>query len=217
MAAAAAATTTTGTAGAPNGRGQKTKQTTLFGLPAVPAPERPEKRTRKKGGAAPSEDASAAEPETMESQDVEMVELQDVAATQTSQGGTATAVDSQQESQATEVITTQVKRVSPVYAVLKLTTTRRKMAVLSLSIGLQRHHHRWKIITSQMRYVLTECYTALTDSYVMFPSTEQTHCHTSIFPFHQIGHDILRVPLVGDERVYVQVLCERGQRIQFTT
>jgi hypothetical protein len=118
-----------GTAGAPNGRGQKrdnTKQTTLFGLPAVPvpAPERPEKRSRKKGGAAvPSEDSRVAEPETMESsQDVEMAELQDVAATQTSQGATATAVDSQQESQATtEVITTQVKRVSPAHAVLKLT------------------------------------------------------------------------------------------------
>jgi hypothetical protein len=57
------------------------------------------------------------------SQDVEMTELQDVTATQTSQEATATAVDSQQqESQAaTELITTQVKRVSPVYAVLKLT------------------------------------------------------------------------------------------------
>ena len=118
-----------GTANAPNGRGQKrdnTKQTTLFGLPAVPvpAPERPEKRSRKKGGAAvPSEDSRVAEPETTESsQDVEMAELQDVTATQTSQGATATVVDSQQESQAaTEVITTQVKRVSPVYAVLELT------------------------------------------------------------------------------------------------
>jgi len=101
-----------GTAGVPNGRGQNrdnTKQTTLFGLPAVPAPERSEKRTRKNGGAIPSEDSRVAEPETVESQDVEMAELQDVAATQTSQGGTATAVDSQQESQATEVITTQVK------------------------------------------------------------------------------------------------------------
>jgi hypothetical protein len=111
-----------GTAGAPNGRGQKrdnTKQTTLFGMPAVlPAPERPEKRSRKKGGAVPSEDSRVAESETMESQDVEMAELQDVAATQTSQEATATAVDSQQESQATEVITTQVKRVSPVYTVL---------------------------------------------------------------------------------------------------
>jgi hypothetical protein len=119
-----------GTAGASNGRGQKrdnTKQTTLFGLPAVPVPatERPEKRSRKKGGAAvPSEDSRVAEPETMESsQDVEMTELQDVTATQTSQEATATAVDSQQqESQAaTELTTTQVKRVSPVYAVLKLT------------------------------------------------------------------------------------------------
>ena len=116
-----------GTAGAPNGRGQKrdnTKQTTLFGLPAVPvpAPERPEKRSRKKGGATvPSEDSRVAEPETTESQDVEMAELQDVAATETSQGATATAVDSQQDSQATEVITTQVERVSPDYAVLRLT------------------------------------------------------------------------------------------------
>jgi len=89
------------------------------------------------------------------------------------------------------------------------------MAVLSLSIGPQRHH-QWKI-TSQMRYVLTERRTALTDSYVMFPSTEQTPCHTSILPLHQIEHDILEIPLVGDERVYVQLLCERGQCIQFTT
>jgi hypothetical protein len=114
-----------GTAGAPNGRGQKrdnnTKQTTLFGLPAVPTPERPEKRSRKKGGAVPSEDSRVAEPETMESQDVEMAELQDVAPTQTSQRVTATAMDSKQESQATEVNTTQVKRVSPVDAVPKLT------------------------------------------------------------------------------------------------
>ncbi|KAI0283622.1 hypothetical protein BGY98DRAFT_1093722 [Russula aff. rugulosa BPL654] len=98
-------------AGASNGRGQKrdnTKQTTLFGLPAVPAPDRPEKRSRKKGGAVASgEDSQVDEPETMGSQDVEMVELQDVAATQTSQGATATVVDSQQESQATEVIATQ--------------------------------------------------------------------------------------------------------------
>jgi hypothetical protein len=64
-----------------------------------------------------------------------------------------------------------------------------------------------------MRYVLTEYRTALTDSYVMFPSTEQTPCHTYIFPFR---HDILKIPLVGDERVYVQLLCERGRCIQFT-
>lgn len=51
-----------------------------------------------------------------------MAEPQDVVATQTSQGATATAVDSQHESQATDVmITTQVKRVSPVNAVLELT------------------------------------------------------------------------------------------------
>lgn len=126
-------------AGAPNGRGQKrdnTKQTTLFGLPTVPAPDRPEKRSRKKGGAVPSEeDPRVAEPETMESQDVEMAELQDAGATQTSQGETATVVDSQQESQATEVITTQVKRVSTVHTVLMLTTTCREVAVLNLSNG----------------------------------------------------------------------------------
>jgi hypothetical protein len=68
-----------------------------------------------------------------------------------------------------------------------------------------------------MRYVLTECHTTLTDTYVMFPSTEQTPCHTSILPFHRIEHDILKIPLVRDERVYVQFLCERGQCIQFTT
>jgi hypothetical protein len=173
-----------GAAGAPNGRGQKrennTKQTTLFGLPTVPAPERPEKRSRKKGGAipGPSEDSRVAEPGTMESQDVEMAELQNVAATQTSQGATATAVDSRQESQATEVITTQVKRVSHLRGTSadKCQMTYRKMGVLSLSIGLQHHPHRWKI-TSQMRYVLTECCTALTDSYVMFPFTEHIATH----------------------------------------
>jgi hypothetical protein len=68
-----------------------------------------------------------------------------------------------------------------------------------------------------MRYVPTECRTALADSYIMFPSAEQTHCHTFILPFHQIEHDILKIPLVGDERVYVQFLCERGQCIQFAT
>ena len=166
-----------GTAGAPNGRGQKrdnTKQTTLFGLPAVPTPERPEKRSRKKGEGVLSEDSRVAEPETTESQDAEMAELQDVTATQTSQVGTATVVDSQQESQATELITTQVMRVSPVHVVLELTNDSRKMAALSLSIGLQRHRP-WRI-ASQMKYVLTECRIALTDSYFnfMFPSTEET-------------------------------------------
>ncbi len=110
-----------GTAGAVNGRGQKrdnTKQTTLFGLPAVPAVERPEKRSRKKGGAVPSEDSRLTEPETGESQDVEMVEPQDAAATPTSQAATATAVDSQQESQATEVITTQVESTVHLHVVL---------------------------------------------------------------------------------------------------
>ncbi len=113
-----------GTAGAANGRGQKkdnAKQTTLFGLPAVPAPERPEKRPRKKGGAVPSEDPHFTEPENGESQDVEMVAPQDVAATPTSQAATATAVDSQQESQATEVITTQVEGVPTSMRCLNLT------------------------------------------------------------------------------------------------
>jgi hypothetical protein len=107
-------------AGATNGRGQKrdnTKQTTLFGLPAVPAAERPEKRSRKKGGAAPSEDSRVTGPETGESQDVEMVGSHDVD-TPTSQGATATAVDSQQESQVTEPVTTQVEGVPLLYAVL---------------------------------------------------------------------------------------------------
>jgi hypothetical protein len=89
------------------------------------------------------------------------------------------------------------------------------MAVLSLSNGLQRHH-RWKI-PSQMRYVLTECRTSLVDCYVIFPSTQQTHCHTFILPFHQIEYNSLMLPLVGDVRVYVQVLCEWDPCIQFTT
>ena len=113
----------TAAAGATNGRGQKrdnTKQTTLFGLPAVPAVERPEKRSRKKGKAVvPSEDCRVSAPETEELQDVEMVP-QDVDAS-TSQEATATAVDSQQESQATEVITTQVESVPHLRRCLKLT------------------------------------------------------------------------------------------------
>ncbi|KAI0302532.1 hypothetical protein BC826DRAFT_419747 [Russula brevipes] len=95
--------------GAANGRGQKrdnTKQTTLFGLPAVPAQEKQDKRSRKKGGAVSSEDRNVVVSETGESQDVEMAESHDVD-TPTSQAATMTAVDSQQESQATEVITTQ--------------------------------------------------------------------------------------------------------------
>ena len=159
-------------AGVTNGRGQKrdnTKQTTLFGLPAVPSAERPEKRSRKKGGAVLSEDCRVTEPETRESQDVEMAESQDVD-TSTSQGATATVVDSQQESQVTELITTQVEGAPHLHSVLKADKRHRKTAVLSLLIGLQRHH-RWKI-TSQMRYVLAECRTALTDSFNMFSSTQ---------------------------------------------
>jgi chromosome transmission fidelity protein 4 len=93
-----------------NGRGQKkdnTKQTTLFGLPAVPVSEKPEKRSRKKGGAVPSEGSGVAGLEvTEESQDVEMAESRD-ADVSASQAATVTAVDSQQESQATDVIATQ--------------------------------------------------------------------------------------------------------------
>lgn len=113
--------------GATNGRKQKrdnTKQTTLFGLPTVPAVERPEKRSRKKGAAVvPSEDCRVTAPETGESQDVEM-EPQDVD-TSTSQA-TATAVDSQQESQATEVITTQVEGVPHLRWCLKLTNDKQE-------------------------------------------------------------------------------------------
>jgi chromosome transmission fidelity protein 4 len=100
-----------------NGRGQKkdsTKQTTLFGLPAVPAPEKPEKRSRKKGGTAPAEGSGVPEPETAdESQDVEMAENQD-AGVPTSQAATVTAVDSQRESQVTEVIATQEGSPEPI-------------------------------------------------------------------------------------------------------
>ena len=112
---------TCGMAGVTNGRGQKrdnTKQTTLFGLPAVPSAERPEKRSRKKGGAVLSEDCRVTEPETRESQDVEMAESQDVD-TSTSQGATATVVDSRQESQVTELITTQVEGAPHLHSVLK--------------------------------------------------------------------------------------------------
>lgn len=89
--------------------------------------------------------------------------------TPTSQEATATVVDSQQESQATEVITTQVEGMPHSNRNLKLTTTHRRTAVLSLLSGLQRHH-RWEI-ASQMRYLLAERRTALTDSFIMFPST----------------------------------------------
>ena len=92
------------TAIAANGRAPKrdnTKQSTLFGLPAVSAPDKTAKRGRNKGGAAPSEDVRAPEPDTSESQDVEMVESQN---TEDLASG-STAVDSQHESQATEVVT----------------------------------------------------------------------------------------------------------------
>ncbi|KAI9509164.1 hypothetical protein F5148DRAFT_1275403 [Russula earlei] len=91
--------------GTANGLGPKkdgTKQTTLFGLPVAPPREKQEKRSRKKNGAVPSEGCHVAE---SEAQDVEM-ESQDVDVP-TSQAATVTVVDSQQESQATEVITTQ--------------------------------------------------------------------------------------------------------------
>ena len=92
------------TASAANGRGPKkdnTKQSTLFGLPAVSVPDKTAKRARNKGGVAPSEDVRSTEPDTSESQDVEMVESQD---TEDLASG-PTVVDSQQESQATEVAT----------------------------------------------------------------------------------------------------------------
>ena len=92
------------TTSAANGRGSKrdnTKQSTLFGLPAVPLPEKTAKRARNKGRAAPSEEVRATEPDTSESPDVEMAEssnTEDLASL-------AAAVDSQQDSQATEVVT----------------------------------------------------------------------------------------------------------------
>jgi hypothetical protein len=133
-------------AGVVNGRGQKkdnTKQTTLFGLPAVSAPEKPEKRAaRKKNGAVvPCEGSRLASPESRESQDVEMAEECQGAGVPTSQ--TVTAVDSQQESQATEMITTQVKGTSHFYlgtAKLNATHFFRRMAVRNRLTGLHRHH-----------------------------------------------------------------------------
>lgn len=94
------------TASTANGRRPKkdnTKQSTLFGLPAVPAPEKTAKRARNKGGEVPSEDVRATEPATSESQDVEMVESQNTE--DLASESRAAAVDSQQESQATEVVT----------------------------------------------------------------------------------------------------------------
>ena len=99
------------TASATNGRGPKrdnTKQSTLFGLPAVPAPEKPAKRTRNKGGAGPQEEVCATEPDTSETQDVEMAESHN-----TGDLPRAAAVDSQQESQATEVATPVEVRLFP--------------------------------------------------------------------------------------------------------
>jgi chromosome transmission fidelity protein 4 len=101
------------TASAANGRGPKkdnTKQSTLFGLPAVPPPEKTAKRARNKGGAIPSKEICATEPDASESQDVEMAEshnTEDLASQ-------AVAVDSQQESQATEVVTEVEVRFFPV-------------------------------------------------------------------------------------------------------
>ncbi|KAI9461236.1 hypothetical protein BJY52DRAFT_217010 [Lactarius psammicola] len=100
------------TAGAANGRGLKrdnTKQSTLFGLPAVPAPEKTAKRARNKGGAVPSEEVRASEPDTSESQDVEMAESQNTE----DLVSRAAAVDSQHESQATEVVTQVEEEDSP--------------------------------------------------------------------------------------------------------
>jgi len=91
------------TGNAANGRGPKkdnTKQTTLFGLPAVPAPEKTAKRARNKGGAGPSEDVRPTEPDTSESQDVEMAESHN-----TEDLAPKTATVDSQESQATEVVT----------------------------------------------------------------------------------------------------------------
>jgi len=151
--------------GAANGLGPKkdnTKQTTLFGLPAVPAPEKPEKGSRKKNSAVPSEDPRVVQPETRESQDVEMSESQD-GDVSTSQAATVTAVDSQQqESQATEVITTQVKGTIRFHAVLKADERKSycRRAAPSQLTGLH-HHHQW-YKGSQMKYVPTECiFTAL--------------------------------------------------------
>ena len=182
-----------------NGRGQKrdnTKQTTLFGLPAVSAPEKPEKRARKKGGAVPCESDRGASPGSRESQDVEMAESQS-AVVPTSQ--TATVVDSQQESQATEVITTQVKGTSHRHAALGADTIiLRKRAVLSRLTGLHRHH-RWDKVC-RMRYPLIECLYCLhrVFYYVSNTSTHNLSCIYTLILGHR-ENMILLIPLVGYE------------------
>lgn len=141
------------TASAANGRGPKkdnTKQSTLFGLPVVPAPEKTAKRARNKGGAVPSEDVRATEPDTSESQDIEMVESQ---ITEDLASG-STAVDSQRESQATEVMTQVEVRFFPVLRLRIIQTTRRTETVPSPLTGLKRHP-RWDKIF-QMRYLPAE-------------------------------------------------------------
>lgn len=141
------------TASAANGRGPKkdnTKQSTLFGLPAVSVPEKTAKRARNKGGAVRSEDVRATEPDTSESQDVEMVESQ---STENVTSG-STVVDSQQESQATEVVTQIEVRFLPVLHPKIMQTTRRKETVPSPLTGLRRHP-RWDKIF-QMSYLPAE-------------------------------------------------------------
>jgi hypothetical protein len=155
------------TASAANGRGSKkdnTKQSTLFGLPAVPAPEKTAKRARNKGGAVPSEDVRSTEPDTSESQDIDMVESQNTG----DLASGSTVVDSQQESQATEVVTQVEVRFFPVLRLEIIQTTRRKETVRNLLTGLKRHP-RWDKIF-QMRYLPADAdciYTALLHS-VMF-------------------------------------------------
>jgi hypothetical protein len=87
-----------------------------------------------------------------------------------------------------------------------------KVAVPSLSNGPKRHH-RWKI-TSQIRYVLIECRAALRE--LCYVPTLNRHIATYLYS-HFIELNILIIPLVGDERVYVQFPCERDQCIQLTT
>lgn len=191
------------TASAANGRGSKkdnTKQSTLFGLPAVSVPEKTAKRARNKGGAVPSEDVRATEPDTSESQDVEMVESQ---STEDLTSG-STTLDSQQDSQATEVVTQLEVRFFPVLHLKIMQTTHRKETVPSPLTGLRRHPQWDKIF--QMRYLPAEAdciYTVLLHS-VMFRPPQHIYIQIWI-GINQIFIPDL-IPLVGYERVYVQLL-----------
>jgi thymidine kinase len=169
----------------------------LFGLPAVPAPEKTSKRARNKGGAVPSEDIRAPEPDTSESQDVEMAESQ---ITEDLASGT-TEVDSQQESQATEIVTQVEVSFFLVLRLKIIQATNREETVPSPLTGLKRRPRRDRIFRTI--YLLAEadclyCFNALCKE-------TQHPCYACILRSRLTLVEYL-FPFVGYKRVYVQLL-----------